>query len=310
MISTIVGTPNNIAVQADLNAQCIPHLWASTGAAEWGAIEEYPWTSGLLVSYDVESMVWADFAASNGAETAGLFYANSEFGLAYADAFKEAAAELGIEIVAEETIDPADSGAPSGQMTNLVEADPDTILAVPLGAQCIAFMTELGNAKAANPDFDPSVYQTATCANAIFFGAVGNGGADGVYTSANIKDLSNPDVLANDPAVQDYVNALAAIGAETDPANTTAIAAWLSMDLVAHSLMEAAEAGDLSRAGVMNAVRNIDYETGMFRDGCKAFMNAEDAFVGECTQVQSWNGSGFVDEGDLYDLEGVMGVTG
>ena len=34
-----------------------------------------------------------------------------------------------------------------------------------------------------DPDFDPSVYQTATCANAIFFGAVGNGGADGVYTS-------------------------------------------------------------------------------------------------------------------------------
>jgi 2,3,4,5-tetrahydropyridine-2-carboxylate N-succinyltransferase len=44
-------------------------------------------------------------------------------------------------------------------MTNLAEANPDTILAVPLGAQCIAFMTELGNAQAANPDFDGSRFR-------------------------------------------------------------------------------------------------------------------------------------------------------
>ena len=43
-------------------------------------------------------------------------------------------------------------------MTNLVQADPDAILAIPLGGQCIAFMHELGNAQAANPDFDPSLY--------------------------------------------------------------------------------------------------------------------------------------------------------
>ena len=62
-----------------------------------------------------------------------MLQADDKFGQAYAEAFKEAAAEVGIEIVAEETIDTADSGAPSGQMTNLAEANPDTILAVPLG---------------------------------------------------------------------------------------------------------------------------------------------------------------------------------
>ncbi len=78
-------------------------------------------------------------------------------------------------------------------MTNLVAAAPDAILAVPLGAQCIAFMTELGNAKAANADFAPDVYQTATCANKVFFGAVANGGSTGVFTSSNLKDVNNPD---------------------------------------------------------------------------------------------------------------------
>ena len=96
--------------------------------------------------------------------------------------------------MAEESIEAADSGAPSAQMTNIVAAAPDAILAVPLGAQCIAFMTELGNAKAANPDFTPDMYQTATCANKIFFGAVANGGATACLHVENLKDVNNPDV--------------------------------------------------------------------------------------------------------------------
>jgi ABC-type branched-subunit amino acid transport system substrate-binding protein len=311
IISGIIGSANNLAVQDDLNAQCIPHLWASTGASNWGEIDTYPWSSGLLVSYTVESQVWADFASSQGAETAALFYVNSEFGQAYADAFKEAAAEVGIEIVAEETIDTADSGAPSGQMTNLAEANPDTILAVPLGAQCIAFMTELGNAQAANADFDPLVYQTATCANALFFASVGNGGSDGVYTSSNIKDLASPEVRESDPAVNAYVDGLAAIGSEVDPSNTSAAAGWLAMELAVNNLFTASEAGNLSRQGVIDAVRNIDYQAEISREGCRSIMNAEDGFIGECTQVQSWDADAgvFVDEGELYDLEGEMGVA-
>ena len=55
MLSGIIGSPNNLAIQADMNAQCIPQLWASTGAPDWGNIEEYPWTTGLLVPYAIES---------------------------------------------------------------------------------------------------------------------------------------------------------------------------------------------------------------------------------------------------------------
>ena len=82
--------------------------------------------------------------------------------------------------------------------------------AVPLGAQCIAFMTELGNAKAANADFDPDTYLTATCANPIFFGAVANGGSTGVFTSSNLKDVNNPDVAASDEKVAAYIAAFKA----------------------------------------------------------------------------------------------------
>jgi ABC-type branched-subunit amino acid transport system substrate-binding protein len=196
-------------------------------------------------------------------------------------------------------------------MTNLVAANPDIILAVPLGAQCIAFMTELGNAQAANVGFEPLVYQTATCANPIFFGAVGNGGSDGVFTSANLKDVNNAEVRENDPAVQAYLDAFAASGSDADPGGI-AVAGWIAAELTVHVLEQAAATGELTRENIINAVRNIDYVPSLYRDGLRAKMGPDDGFIAEGAQIQQWSvaDGGFVDVGPVQDFEGFMGVTG
>ena len=258
--------------------------------------------------YAIESNVWAEQAAADGATTAGLFYVNNEFGQAYAEAFEEAAAENGIEIVATETIEPTDSGAPSGQVTNLVAADPDTILAVPLGAQCIAFMTELGNQQAANPDFDATVYQTATCANPVFFGAVTNGGSDGVFTSNNLKDINDPAVAESDQGVIDYLEAFAATGSEADPGGIAA-AGWESMEVAVKAIQEAADAGNLSREGIINAARNVNYSSPLLLDELTYVMNADDGFLAEGTQLRVWSDADqlFIVQGDPIELNGTLG---
>ncbi len=311
LLSGIIGSANNLAVQADLNAQCIPQLYAATGAANWGDVNNNPWTSGLLVPYAIESEVWAQYVADtygDGAKVA-LFTVNNEFGSAYLDAFTKSAADHGLEIVAQESIEAADSGAPSGQMTNIVAAAPDAILAVPLGAQCIAFMTELGNAKAANPDFDPDTYLTATCANPIFFGAVANGGSTDVYTSSNLKDVNNPDVAAADAKVADYIAAFKAAAPDADPGGIGA-AGWLAMELTVQAIQEASDAGNLSREGIIDAVRNIDYTASLLRDGLNFKMGPDDGYIAEGTQLTQWDGSGFTDVGKVVDLEGSLGVYG
>ena len=312
IIAGVIGSPNNLAIQEDLNAQCIPQLTASTGAPNWGDVNNLPWTTGLLVPYAIESRMWAEQAAADGATTAGLFYVNNEFGQAYAEAFEEAAAENGIEIVASETIEASDSGAPSGQVTNLAAANPDTILAVPLGAQCIAFMTEIGNVKAANPDFGDSttVYQTATCANPIFFGAVGNGGADGVFTSNNLKDVNDPDVAANDEGAIAYLAAFAATGSDADPGGIAG-AGWESMEVAVKAIQEAADAGNLSREGIINASRNVNYSSLLLLDGLTYVMNADDGYLAEGTQLRIWSDAdgGFVSQGDPIDFNGTLGIV-
>ena len=238
-------------------------------------------------------------SAAAGATTAGLFYVNNEFGQAYAEAFEEAAAENGIEIIATETIEPTDSGAPSGQVTNLVAADPDTILAVPLGAQCIAFMTELGNQQAANADFDATVYQTATCANPVFFGAVTNGGSDGVFTSNNLKDINDPAIAESDQGVIDYLEAFAGTGSEADPGGIAA-AGWEAMEVAVKAIQEAADAGNLSREGIINAARNVNYSSPLLLDELTYVMNADDGFLAEGTQLRVWSDADqlFIVQGD------------
>ncbi len=309
LLTGIIGSANNLAVQADLNAQCIPQLWAATGAPNWGEVDTNPWTSGLLVPYAIESEVWAQYieAEYGDGATVALFTVNNEFGQAYVDAFTESAANHGIEIVAQETIEASDSGAPSGQMTNIVAANPDAILAVPLGAQCIAFMTELGNAKAANPDFDPAVYQTATCANPIFFGAVSNGGSEGVFTSNNLKDVNNADVVASDDKVSNYIANFSAAAPDADPGGIGA-AGWIAMELTVEAIQQAADAGTLTREGIINAVRNIDYTASLLRDGLTFKMGPDDGFIAEGTQLTAWNGTGFDDVGEVVNLEGSLGV--
>src|SRR5205085_308791 len=60
--SGVLGTPNNLAVWDKLNDQCIPHLFPSTGAPDWGDVVNHPWTvAGAVVPYNLEARMWVDY---------------------------------------------------------------------------------------------------------------------------------------------------------------------------------------------------------------------------------------------------------
>ena len=170
-------------------------------------------------------------------------------------------------------------------------------------------MQELGNAQAANADFDPLVYQTATCSDSIFFGAASNGGADGVFTSLNIKDPNNP-VYADDEGLKTYVDAMATYAPDANALSTIAIAGWSSMEVAVQAAADAFDAGDLSRVGIMTAARNVDFTPALQVEGLKAIMNAEDGYTAEGTQLVQWSdANGYLEPvGDVADYEGSLGV--
>lgn len=289
MFSGIIGSPNNLAVRDLLNEECYPQLNALTGYPGWGDFEHYPWTTGALVPYNVETAVYVDTMKSlfpQGAKVA-LYYVNNEFGQAYVDAFKELAAAANLEIVDEQTIEAADSNPPTAQITSIASKKPDVIMAVPLGAQCPAFLKEVTNAKAANAGWAPAVFQTNTCASKLFLSLLAQESGDGVYTSGNIKDVNDPKNAA-DPNVAAFLAAVTAAGIEGDPG--VVAAGWSSAESTVAILKQAAASpGGLSRKSIIEAARNLDFTPSLFRDGLSYATSATDGYPVEGLQVLQWN---------------------
>lgn len=304
IFSGIIGSPNNAAVRGTLNDNCIPQLAALTGSPAWGDVAGYPWTTGQLAPYTVESKIYAAQIAElypDGA-TVSLFHVNNEFGQVYVDAFTEIADEYGITIVSEETIESTDSAPPVAQITNIATEAPDVIMAVPLGAQCISFLTEVDKAKAANAGWTPAVFLTNTCASSLILGASG-AAANGLYTSGNLIDVVDP-ANAEVPEVAEYLAFMEAQGQGAVAA--TASAGWTTAEVTVAILIQAAASPEgLTQASIINAARNFTYEPTLGLDGVVFTMNGEeDPFLAESLVVRQYavaaDGSGtFTDIGEL-----------
>jgi len=307
LFSGIIGTPGNLVVRDLLNEECIPQLNALSGDPVWGEeIEDYPWTTGLLTSYELESRGYAASISEQFPDaTVGLYYINNEFGQVYIDAFREAADEAGVEIVVEQTVEVGDESPPQAQLASLRDAAPDVIMATPLGAQCVTFLNELGTVKQENPDWTPEVYLTNTCASSLILGAAG-ANADGLYTSAamGLRDVSNPEV-AESEAVAEYLFVMRAEG--LGDIITTGGAGWNAAEVTVQILVDAADSADgLTQASIINAARNLEFSPSLLRDGMTYIMNGEeDGYYSEQIQIVRYDASAghFNDIGEMYDYE-------
>ena len=103
---------------------------------------------------------------------------------------------------------------------------------------------------------------------------------------------------------------MATYAPDANALSTIAIAGYLSMEAAVEAATQAAEAGDLSRVGIMNAARNVDYQPMLILDGLRAIMNAEDGYTAEGTQLVQWSDADayLVPVGDVSNYEGSLGV--
>jgi branched-chain amino acid transport system substrate-binding protein len=307
LFAGIIGTANNLAVRDTLNEECIPQLNALTGDPRWGEVADYPWTTGMLTSYDYEFRGYVESILANFPDsTVGLFYVNNEFGNISIDAFREAADEGGLEIVGEETVELGDEAPPQAQMSSLADAAPDVIVAVPLGAQCISFLNELANAKAASEGWEPVVYLTNTCgASPLILGAAGEN-ANGIYTSAamGLVDVANPEVAGVEPAAT-YIAYMEEQG--LGDIITTGGAGWNVGEVTVAVLAAAAESPEgLTQASIINAARNLNFHPSLLREGMNYVMNGEeDAYYSEDVQIVQYDAAAghFTDIGEPYSYE-------
>ena len=76
----VIGTANNLAIWDNLEEECVPNLFAGTGAPQWGD-PEHAWTIGSFPSYSLEAVMYARYLEENDptAEVA-LLTQNDDFG--------------------------------------------------------------------------------------------------------------------------------------------------------------------------------------------------------------------------------------
>jgi ABC-type branched-subunit amino acid transport system substrate-binding protein len=278
-------------VRDSLNRDCIPQLFNNSGDPRWGDVENFPWSSGILAPYNTETAIYVEDIKTNFASgaTAAVFNVNSDFGQDYKDTFDKLAPDAKINIVDSQTIEGTDSNPPTSQVTSIASKKPDVILAVPLGAQCIAFLKEIANAKATTPGWNPRIYLTATCASPFILGIAGEP-ANNVITVTTGLDVADPK-NASDPNVVAYKAAMTKAGFPADGDFPTASAGWAVGEVTVEVLKQAAASPDgLTRASILNAARNLSFHPTLARPGITLKTSGvEDPYLNEVEQVVQYH---------------------
>jgi branched-chain amino acid transport system substrate-binding protein len=311
LFAGIIGTANNLAVRPLLNDACVPQLLAASGSPAWGDVARFPWTTGQSVPYTVEAGTYVAqirLRHPNGARVA-TFAVDSEFGIAFHDAFASAADVPGLDLVTDQTVAADDPNAPTQQVAAIADAEPDAIMAVPQGAGCGSFLKELAATEAARPRWRPDVYLTNTCASRLFLQFLAGDAGIGTFTSSNTVDILDP-LVADLPGMRAFNEAYTAAGLQGDRSTTSV--GWTLGEITVAILDKALESGTLSRASIIEAARSLHFVPSLARAGVAYTMNgASDAYPFESLQVLQWNGTTFDDVGELVtDFEGTTSYSG
>lgn len=107
---TTMGSAGTFKVYDLLNQRCIPNTFAVTGHPAWGDPVNHPWTTGGLLSYSTEALLWGSYIEQNlddwgGKATVAALVTTNDMGSAFLDSFKAYLAQspraADIELVTE-----------------------------------------------------------------------------------------------------------------------------------------------------------------------------------------------------------------
>jgi branched-chain amino acid transport system substrate-binding protein len=292
----VVGTKNNLAIRNLINQECVPLLFAASGATQWGN-PDFPWLIGSeLVPYPLEVQAFVDYLKANKPDaTIAVLRANDDFGRSYSETLDELVQGTQLKVVQTEEYD-SSGFAVETQVNSLAATNADAFL---VAGTLLACPGALNAAAAA--DWKPITYVSGTCASKTLL----NGpNADGVLTVAPLLDPADPANGSN-PGMKLYAEQVKKYEPKADTTNSIVLYGWTTAALLVKTL-EAAE--KLDRGSVMEAARTLTdvSEVGGQLPGSTWTTSADDWFVGETfTMVRYDAAAGFTKPiGDLIDLNG------
>src|ERR1700733_7207719 len=190
-----LGTPCATATRKYLNSRKVPQIFVASGATQFGDPQNYPWTIGWQVSYQIEGRVYAHFILETkpDAKIAVLFQ-NDDSGRDFLKGFKDGLGDRISQLVATSSYEPSDPTVDS-QVVQLRSSGADALFmgGIPkFNAMTLRKVRDLG--------WDP-LYVIATVGSSVSSGLAPAGldKAVGLVTGAYMKDPSDPQ-WKTDPA--------------------------------------------------------------------------------------------------------------
>ncbi len=304
-----LGSPNTLAVYDKLNAECIPQPFVWTGHPAWGDPQNHPWTTGIIMSYSTEAVLWGNWIKENLADelpvvVAGMIMDN-DFGLAYELGFEDYAAN-NPDVVSEFVAVRHDPAAPTitNEVTTIAASDPDVFISMTAGNACLLAVQEVA-ASGLKDDllaaFTPSVCKPV----ASFIGPAGDDGDGWWVVGGGLKDITDPGSI-DEPFIQFVIDSL--VANDYDPNISLFGNGYMLGYPYVEALRVAAELpGGLTRTNFILAVRTIDIYHPMFLDGITFAMDGmDDAYAVEGSDFSQFDAGAQTWHiiGDIVDVNG------
>lgn len=303
-ITNVLGSGQVLAVRPYLNDNCIPLVTATGNSSDSSDTTNFPWVVNAILQNPLDVRVWVEDAQArfpDGGKVAVLV-ANTESGKDYEEQIDRFLEGTNLELVETQTVEAAEAGAPSSQITTLRSSGADILFVAPVATQCSTALMEIRN-----QGWDPEIYMTNSCVVRSFIGPAGDA-ATGVHAANWYKDPTSPR-WSDDPAVVAAVEAIKTLG---DPAisevNATAMSGYLIGEGVVRSIRAAADSPlGLSRLGLLVAAHHLDFESDLALPGIPVRLDGlKDQVAIESAYLQTWDATDGWSDGTLYEFEGQL----
>ena len=308
-------SPGGLNTYDKVNQRCVPQF-ITTGHPAWGDPVNHPWTTGMLLSYSTEAILWGSYIEQNldewggKAKVAALVMSN-DFGRAYDSSFRAFLAQspesANIEYVTE-TIEPQ---APTlkDPMTTLAAQDPDVFIAMIAGAPCTQAITEAaenGMKESVSYLFMPSVCKAASFVGKDKVGGDGSA-SDGWWIIGGGAVDFNADASTGEAFVDFGRKLLSDAGIDYHTSGSFGSGFIFSWAMVQALQIADELEGGLSRTNLILAMRSMDMTHPLLLEGIKFNMNGNaDTYYVEGSDIAQYDSAKqqWIQEGDIIELSG------
>ena len=292
-----LGTSQNTAIHAYMNAHKVPQLFVSTGASKWNDPQSHPWTMGYQISYQHEAQLYAKHILQTQPNAKiGVLYQNDDFGKDYLKGLKDGLGERAAKmIVAEATYEVTDPTVDS-QIIQLQASGADVFVNVTLpkaASQAIRKVADIG--------WKPTQYLSyvSSSVGAVLIPA-GLDRSVGIISGAGSKD-PNDKRWDDDPGMNEWRAFMKKYYPEGNLADGLNVAAYSTAVTLVHVLKQCGN--DLTHENVMKQAASLkDFATSTALPGIRLNTSPIDFAPVKSMQLVRFDGKTWVPLGDVLGL--------